>query len=298
MRPGGDSSTTAPPITARARARSRARARCRTRRRPPPGRSGRRRAARARPGPRARRPRPRARRLAVGVRPQRHARPGRRVHERVLEQHADHLEHAQLVGARDRAALDRDLDRMAARSATTPELLGDRLRDLAEVDRLVLDPHPARVEPREVEQVGGELRQPLDLLAHRRQELAPRLLVELLVRQQLEEAAEREERRPQLVRGVGDELAARAVELRQPLAHPLEGVRQLPDLVVARSTTGSSSRPAAIRSAARSSRRDPARVQRGEHVAATAANSSPIRPATSSRRWTSGRSRAGRRASR
>ena len=98
----------------------------------------------------------------------------------------------------------------------------------------MLDAHPARIEAREVEQVGGELREPVDLLAHRLEELLPGRLVDLLVRHQLEEAAEREERRPQLVRGVGDELAARAVELAEPPAHSLERVGQVAELVVAR----------------------------------------------------------------
>ena len=59
---------------------------------------------------------------------------------------------------------------------------------------------------REVEQVGRELRQPVDLLAHRPHELAPRLGIGVLVLEQLDEAAQREDRRAQLVRGVGDEL--------------------------------------------------------------------------------------------
>ena len=60
----------------------------------------------------------------------------------------------------------------------------------------------ARVEPRQVEQVGGELLQPLDLLGDRLEELRARVGVELLVPQQLDEAAEREDRRAELVRGV------------------------------------------------------------------------------------------------
>ena len=98
----------------------------------------------------------------------------------------------------------------------------------------MLDPHPAGIETREVEQVGGELRQPIDLLPHRLEELLPRRLVELLVRHQLQEAGEREERRAQLVGGVGDELAPRPVEHLEPDAHPLEGCRELTQLVVAR----------------------------------------------------------------
>ena len=59
-----------------------------------------------------------------------------------------------------------------------------------------------------------------------------RLLVELLVLEQLDEAAEREERRAQLVRGGRDELLARAVELRELALHVVEGDRELAELVV------------------------------------------------------------------
>ena len=95
----------------------------------------------------------------------------------------------------------------------------------------MLDPHPAGVEAREVEQVGGELRQPRHLLAHRFQELLARLLVEILVGHQLQEPAEGEERRAQLVRRVRDELAPGALEVLEPAPHPLERVRQLAELV-------------------------------------------------------------------
>src|SRR5215213_4715876 len=71
------------------------------------------------------------------------------------------------------------------------------------------------------------------LLAHRLEELLSRRLVELLVGHQLEEAPEREERRAQLVRCVRDELAAGAIELLQPHAHPLEGLGKVAELVVA-----------------------------------------------------------------
>ena len=54
----------------------------------------------------------------------------------------------------------------------------------------MLDPHASGVEPREIEQVGRQLGEPLDLLAHRLEELLPGRLVQLLVRHQLEEAAE------------------------------------------------------------------------------------------------------------
>ena len=141
--------------------------------------------------------------------------------------------------------------------------------------------------------------EPVDLLAHRLEELAPCLLVELLVGHQLEEAAEREERRPQLVRGVGDELAPGAVEVLQPRAHALERDRELPELVVAgvddglveasvRDPLGGALEPG-----------DPARVQRGERPSRRqrrrAARSGRRRAAAARR---SGGWRAGPRASR
>ena len=60
-----------------------------------------------------------------------------------------------------------------------------------------------------------------------------RVLVELLVGEQLEEAADREEWSTQLVGGVRDELLASVVELRELNAHLVERAGQLPDLVVA-----------------------------------------------------------------
>ena len=64
------------------------------------------------------------------------------------------------------------------------------------------------------------------------EELAAGGLVELLVLQQLEEAAEREQRRAQLVRGLGDELLARVVEPLQLALHVVEGGGELAELVV------------------------------------------------------------------
>ena len=55
-----------------------------------------------------------------------------------------------------------------------------------------------------------------------------RLLVELLVLEQLEEAAEREDRRAQLVRGRGDEAAPRRVELGELALHVVERPREAP----------------------------------------------------------------------
>ena len=56
--------------------------------------------------------------------------------------------------------------------------------------------------------------------------------VELLVLEQLDEPAEREDRRAQLVRGVRDELAPRAVDALELSLHLVERARELPELVL------------------------------------------------------------------
>ena len=74
----------------------------------------------------------------------------------------------------------------------------------------------AGLQAREVQQVGRQLAQARrPARAPGRRKPAPRLLVELLVLEQLEEAAEREDRRAQLVRGGRDEPPARGVQLRR-----------------------------------------------------------------------------------
>ena len=94
------------------------------------------------------------------------------------------------------------------------------------------DGDAARVEAREVEQVGRELRQPLHLLAHRVEELAALLLGQPALGEQLEVAAERRQRRAQLVRGVRDERRPRALERLEAHAHLVERARELADLVL------------------------------------------------------------------
>ena len=113
------------------------------------------------------------------------------------------------------------------------ELAGEHLYDTAEIDLFSNHRQLAGVDARQIEEVGRELREPLDLPLHRLDEAAASLVVEFLVREQLEEATDREQRRPQLVRGVGDELLAGVVELRELDAHPVERARELADLVVA-----------------------------------------------------------------
>ena len=72
----------------------------------------------------------------------------------------------------------------------------------------------ARLQPRQIEQLGGQVAHPLDLTLELLEELAAGVLVEVLVGEQLEEAAEREDRRAQLVGGAGDELLPRTVQPR------------------------------------------------------------------------------------
>src|ERR1051326_2086042 len=62
------------------------------------------------------------------------------------------------------------------------------------VDRSALDVDSAGVQTRQVEEVFGQALQSIDLFPHRLEELASSSFVEILVREQLEEAAEREER--------------------------------------------------------------------------------------------------------
>src|ERR1035437_4967175 len=78
-------------------------------------------------------------------------------------------------------------------------------------------------------------RQPVEtihLSAHRFQELLPVRFVHLLFAEELQRAGKSEDRRSELMRGVGNELAARLVQLRQALTHALETACELSDLVV------------------------------------------------------------------
>ena len=173
--------------------------------------------------------------LAVGPGPQRHARPLGRVRERVVEQRPHHLEHAQLVGAGDRTALDdRPRPRASCVSASAP--------NSAETTRAT-SPRSTGSCSTCIRPASRRERSSRSVASFASRSTCSRIVSRnscrvasstLLVRHQLEEAAEREERRPQLVRGVGDELAARAVELAEPPAHSLERVGEVTQLVVAR----------------------------------------------------------------
>ena len=111
------------------------------------------------------------------------------------------------------------------------ELLGDAAGDVGEAYPLAADVNRVGVELGEVQEVDGQLRQPVDLLAHRAHELGSGSGIGVVVLEQLDKSREREDRRSQLVRGVGDELLAGAVEYREALLHLVEGHRQLADLV-------------------------------------------------------------------
>src|SRR5581483_560164 len=125
----------------------------------------------------------------------------RRVQDRVLDEDAPDLHHALLVRDGEDVAVEH-LEWMVRRPRHRREVAGDDAGDLADRERLALDAQLARVEPGQVEQLRGELREARHLVAHAREELESRLLVHLLVGEQLDEAAQREERGTQLVRRV------------------------------------------------------------------------------------------------
>ena len=154
--------------------------------------------------------------------------------ERVLDERAADLEDALLVAEPGRGSVHLVLEAVARALRDGFELLDEELGDPRQVDGLALDAEAAGVEPGEVEQLSGELRQPLDLLAHAAEELLLRGVVQVLVDEELEVTAEREERRAELVGGVGDELAARMLEAGEALPHAVEGARELAELVGAR----------------------------------------------------------------
>ena len=162
--------------------------------------------------------RPPRRRLGA----QRDGRARRRVANRVVDEHPENLEHAPLVAARERRRSRLDDDERAAAAGERLHLARAVRGQHAELELVVGDRDAPGVEARDVEQIRGQLRQPLHLLAHRVQELAALLPGQPALREQLEVAAERRQRRPQLVRGVGDERGARALERLESHAHLLE----------------------------------------------------------------------------
>ncbi len=153
---------------------------------------------------------------------------------RVLDEDSSDLANPFLVGEREGTRLAVRFERVVPPAADAAELRCERLRGLPEIHRGHFHVQTARVEPGEVEEVGRELREALDLEPHLGEKLTPRFLVHVLVGEQLDVASEGKDRRPQLVGGVGDELATSAFQRRQLLAHAVERPGQLPDLVRAR----------------------------------------------------------------
>ena len=153
--------------------------------------------------------------------------------DRVLDEHAGDLLHADLVRQHlDRlVGVDGELVLLGIRHGA--KLLRDGARGRGEVEADRLDLELSRVEAREVEEIRRQPRQPVDLVSHLGEEVAAHGRIHRLVAEELDEPAEREERRPELVRGVGDELAPGPVEDGQAGAHVVERVRELADLVAA-----------------------------------------------------------------
>jgi len=123
-----------------------------------------------------------------------------RVREGVVEQDTDDLPRAVGVALGAGRALGRaQLQARAAQVGARTELARDLAGEGAEVNRPRVDHHRPGVDLGEVEQVDRQLRQALDLLAHRTHELGSLLRARVLLFEQLDEAAEAEDRRAQLV---------------------------------------------------------------------------------------------------
>ena len=114
----------------------------------------------------------------------------------------------------------------SCRAASRRELRRDLTRELPDVRRLDPQLQRAGLQPREVEQLDRQVAHAVDLAADLLQERAPRLLVEVLVGQQLQEPAQGEDRRAQLVRRGRDELLARPIQPRELVLHVVERARR------------------------------------------------------------------------
>ena len=163
------------------------------------------------------------------------------VRQRIVEEDTDDLRHPVGVGHGPRPARRVDLDRSGA--ARRPA--GTRLRPGG---------RPAQVDPSALSSITSassferSSRSAVSFSAARSarassHELRPHGRLGLVLVEQLDEAPKREDRRPQLVRGVCDELLPGAVETREASLHLVEGGGELADSSVASSGIGVRSRP-------------------------------------------------------
>ena len=139
--------------------------------------------------------------------------------------------------APSRAARGREPGATTSCSSLQLEFGGDGAAQLGELDRLRRSVDFG-VQPAQVEQVGGQLREPADCslrarAVRSRASSRSRCARVEVVFDQLEHAVERGERCAQLVRGRGDERAPRRLLPAQARLHARERLRQLADLVVA-----------------------------------------------------------------
>ena len=130
--------------------------------------------------------------------------------QRVVDEDTHHLRHALGIALRpDRSVGQAHLELGLVAREHRGELLADPTHERSQVGALGMQLECARLELRQVKEAGGQRHEAIDLLAQLAEEALARLVVEVLVLEQLEEAAEREQRGAQLVRGGGDEALAR-----------------------------------------------------------------------------------------
>ena len=147
--------------------------------------------------------------------------------ERVGEQVRDDLQHPVAVGDEHRSLAELQV----VLDPAGPRLLGERrvgaLAEAPHVDLLAQEREAARVELGEVEDVTDEPLEPHRLLATTSSE-RPRdaFVLEDALAQRRHVAADRGQRRPQLVRDRHEEVAGELLRLRQPRGHLVEPSRR------------------------------------------------------------------------
>ena len=135
--------------------------------------------------------------------------------KRVLDEDAHDLQYTLLIAEGSDVIVSVQRSVVPPGPGDGPELLAGRSGGCGEVDLGCLDAELAGVEPREVEEVGRQLRQPLHLVPRLREELPTRLLVEILVVEKLQEPAQGEEGVRSSCDAFGDELTAGVVQVRR-----------------------------------------------------------------------------------